>query len=226
MHSFKIEKYERQIEQNTSLLSSYDTKNTFKEFKSRLEILNSEFLNHKTQEEETVKDLSPIILKDNSIMNSSSNLTEMPSYLEDITRVVTSNSNLTRLSDIQEHDLNLGNKIFMSQICSRKNKMRTSYSQLEEQVTYYENNMGSFLKIEAQLKGEIVRLEMERDSFKKLLKDDEYFIDLQTSISNISTAILTHKSIGELKFNHQMMLKSLIDDEMRRRLKENNTIKE
>ena len=224
--NFDIEEYEKLIEANTLLLSSYNPNNEFKDFKSRLEALNNEFLDHKNNE--TMKDLSAIVSsKDTSLLTSSNYASGISQFFEDKTRIATSNIDLTGLGEMIESEYNSqnsGNDEFLNQVYSRKNMIRTSYSQLESQVGSLEKNMRNLLKAEAQLKGKISRLRMERDSFKKLLDDNSYFTELQDSISNINTAILTHNSIGELKFNHQIMLKTLIDDDMRRRLEEYDII--
>lgn len=102
---------------------------------------------------------------------------------------------------------------------SRSSVMRQSYSHLETKVDSLEKNLGNLIKNEAQLKGEISRLKIERDSFKKMLNENMYFTELQNAISSISTSILTNKEIGEIKFNHQIMLKSLMEDSLASKMK-------
>ena len=157
-------------------------------------------------------------------MNSvdSSNMAGMPAFIEDKSRVTTSNIDLTGCAEILTETEgiypNLENEEFVNKALPRKNMLRTSYSQLESKVNSLENHMGGLLKSEAQLKGEIAKMKIERDGYKKLLEDNEYFTELQNTISNISSAILTNNSIGEIKFNHQIMLKDLINDDMKQRI--------
>lgn len=225
--NFDFGEFEHAITGNQTLINNYDPENDFNDIRAKLEALNSEFLNHRNQEADDLKNISAIGPRDISQINSidSGDITGLAYYNDDKTAIFASSINLNQFDDTNSEcdmispDSSTQDQEMLTKAYSRTSVMRQSYSHLETKVDSLEKNLGSLIKNEAQLKGEISRLKIERDSFKKMLNENMYFTELQNAISSISTSILTNKDIGEIKFNHQIMLKSLMEDSLTSKMK-------
>lgn len=224
IHNFNVEEYQKIIAENTRMIKNHEAKDNLRDLKVKLDNLHCEFQNHRNMENDGLRDLSTITGKDNSIVNTSIsvNMTGNTSVPEDKNFVFSSNPQLTGLGEMlldTDYIMHTESMEDTSPALSGRSLLRTSYSQLQSKVGIFEKNIASLLKSEAKLKGVINRLRSERDSYKDLLQKQKGFKELQQSITSINSAILAHQSIGELKFNHQIMLKNLIDDDLRKRLK-------
>ena len=230
---FDLDQYERCIDANRTMLDSVDPHQDFEDIRLRIIGLKQEIEDHKNHTSEC--DKSPIDMSSNHMILQSAdsmNFTGMLSGTEGDSHIIRSN---TEYKDMEDNDLyepeSISNVLddslpisvnlqsdhsgIFSGTANKKNIIRQSYSNLETKVISLEKNVGNMIKNEAKLKGEISRLKIERDGFKKMLENNEYFDQLSQSISNISTSLLTNNKIEEVKFNHQIMLKNLVDDSLK-----------
>jgi hypothetical protein len=122
--------------------------------------------------------------------------------------------------------LNIFNQIFSenqdasSSITSRKEFRANNQSNYDNKIRLLEQQVAEMMKTETKLKGDISRLRIERDSYKSMLKNNNYFNELTHSISNLSNCLLSNRAISDIKFNHQIIMKNLIDDSLSEKVKE------
>jgi hypothetical protein len=217
-------------------LDSVDPGQDFDDIRSRIDALREQFEGEDEQNSTNYK-ASVNDSKSNVNLKSmdSMNFTGILSGNEDKTKIMRSNIDLRHLdentvdemlgsSNAFENTSPISSRIhsesseIINSAYPRKNMVRQSYSNLETKVSSLETRVGSMIKNEAQLKGEISRLTIEKDGFKKMLENNEFFNELTNSISRISTSLLTKNSIEDVKFNHQIILKNLIDDSMKKKM--------
>lgn len=236
---FDVGKYELCAENNSAILDCIDPGKDFSTIRERLDILNAELQVHKTQGFETIKDASMISPQDSInmlSMESPINFTGLLSNIAgDKTPMTKSNMNINEITDFSYGDRNSMVDICEQQspksrkfLCEsneflnitnpRKQSTRQSYSTLETKVNNLESNMGNMVKNEAKLKGEISKLKVERDGYKKMLEEQQNFRDLQDAVSSISAALMTNSTISDVKFNNQVLLRNLIDDSLQRKI--------
>jgi regulator of replication initiation timing len=215
---FDLNQYQTCIDSNLTALDSFDSESYFNQIQQKIIDLDTEFKNHKESNiTPQLEELSKIHENISQIQYMDSpDVTVSPSFTDD--KIASSSINLAEFPDsrlIQQNETseNGENSLNLTQAKSGKNLFRQSYSNLESKVGSLETDLGDMVKHEAYLKGEISKLKIERDQYKKMLHNGESFKELQNAISYISTAILTNSKVEEVKFNQQVVLKNLIDDD-------------
>jgi hypothetical protein len=100
--NFDFGEFEHAINGNQILINNYDPENDFNDIRAKLEVLNCEFLNHRNQETDDLKNISAIGPRDLSQMNSidSGDITGLAYYNDDKNAVLTSSINLNHLDDM------------------------------------------------------------------------------------------------------------------------------
>lgn len=207
-------KYEQMIEDNRTLLDTFDPE--FDSIRQRIDALNSEIEIHKVEEHsDDFKNLSILSPGDITNMQSTEDPTEFTGFGAPNDSKISARdmpSPISRIIHSESSEL-------LESAYPRRNLMRQSYSHLESKLSTLEKSVGNMVKNEAQLKGEISRLKIERDGYKKMLEDGQYHEELLHTIANLSTALLTNSKIDEVKFNQQVVLKNLIDDSLTTKIK-------
>ena len=237
MHSldFDISAYDKCISDNAACLGSM-SEFQIEDCKHRINALQAEFQRHRHQniQDEVFspeKKLKPAMMH----LKSMDSPKDLNNYFDndvtpnEITQVDPDNDCIRKQINLQEAktdnnvDFTIGDEgSSLFDVAGTSTFMGSPHhtkSTLDIKISKLERDIGNMVQNEAKLKGEISKLNIEQDGFKKLLEKNPNYNELKESISNISTAIMTHSVQKDVKFNQQVLFKNLIDDTLVNKLK-------
>ena len=206
-NDYNIQALDFNIEQSEEYMSDVQTTNlidsindsTFENIRSRIFKLKDEIGQH------------------NTVENAKSNIdekTDRLSYKNNTESYLDQNSSYWQDDDWRTKSDD-GSQFFIN-----SKTYKESGKELETKLAMLEKDIAAMLQSEAKLKGEISKLKIERDGFKKMLDESKYLDELRHAVSNISAAIMTNTKINDVKFNHQIILKNLVDDSLTHKVSE------
>jgi hypothetical protein len=91
---------------------------------------------------------------------------------------------------------------------------RFEYHKLETKLQRFQHELGERVHSESRLQDQVRTLKTEGEAFKKLLENNEYYSELKDTISDISEAIFNASKNKQLKDEHQVLLKNLLNDSL------------
>jgi len=118
------------------------------------------------------------------------------------------------MRSVDLHELKAGENKDLQSILLLNDSSETQDVQhkLEAKLNRLQQELGKRVHKECQLQDKVKKQNIEIDGLKKLLNNNHFYTDLKGSISNISEAIFNSSKDLKLKGNHQILLKSLLED--------------
>ena len=233
-----IDSYQNWMSKNQSLLDSIDSSSEFADIQQRINQFNIEI--NKLRLGSTKPINKSAISQINNIETDSKELIDFSTYLfsNNFCEIEAPNiTSSTKTNELPEDKIKINNKSNQSlllNMCSQnlsENIDNYSFSsrkgtgipqndKQENKLKLLETQVTDMMKNETKLKGDISRLRIERDNYKSMLQDNSYFNELTQTISNLGNCLLSNKAISDVKFNHQIIMKNLIDDGLSEKIKE------